>query len=124
MVVRDVCRLLVERTEQYVYTRKYISRKIDMMDDLIRFQHDILYAIAGQDEPHGLAIKDEIEAYYEDEINHGRLYPNLDTLVEMGLVEKGEKDKRTNSYTLTERGWREIEDRFEWELDHAEAASA
>ena len=94
------------------------------MDDLTGFQRDILYAIAGQDEPHGLAIKDELEAYYEGEINHGRLYPNLDTLVEMGLVGKGEKDKRTNSYTLTEHGWREIEDRFEWELDHAEAASA
>ncbi|WP_222913772.1 hypothetical protein [Natrinema sp. SYSU A 869] len=28
-------------------------------------------AIAGQDEPHGLAIKDELEKYYETEIHHG-----------------------------------------------------
>jgi len=41
------------------------------------------------DEPHGLAIKDELENYYEKEIHHGRLYPNLDTLVEKGLIEKG-----------------------------------
>ena len=37
-------------------------------------------------EPHGLAIKEEIKDYYEGEIYHGRLYPNLDTLVEKGLV--------------------------------------
>ena len=92
------------------------------MNDLTGFQRDLLYAISSKDEPHGLAIKAEIEEYYGNEVNHGRLYPNLDTLVEMGLVEKGEKDKRTNYYTVTDRGWREIEDRIEWQLDHAEAA--
>ena len=45
----------------------------------------MLYVIAGLDEPHGLAIKEELEGYYESEVNHGRLYPNLDTLVEKGL---------------------------------------
>ena len=68
------------------------------MYDLTEFQRDLLYAIAGQDEPHGLAIKEELEVYYETEIHHGRLYPNLDTLVEKGLLEKGELDKRTNCY--------------------------
>jgi DNA-binding PadR family transcriptional regulator len=71
--------------------------------------------IGGLDEPHGLAIKDELEDYYEKEIHHGRLYPNLDTLVEKGLVEKGEIDLRTNFYTTTRRGTREIEARREWE---------
>ncbi|MFO7907959.1 MAG: helix-turn-helix transcriptional regulator [Pirellulaceae bacterium] len=47
---------------------------------------------------HGLAIKEELEDYYEKEIHHGRLYPNLDTLVEKGLVEKGQRDRRTNYY--------------------------
>jgi hypothetical protein len=45
-----------------------------------------LYVIAGQTDPHGLALKDEIEEYYESEVHHGRLYPNLDTLVTKGLV--------------------------------------
>jgi DNA-binding PadR family transcriptional regulator len=54
------------------------------MHDLTRFQRDLLYVIAGLDEPHGLAIKDELESYYETEIHHGRLYPNLDTLVDKG----------------------------------------
>jgi len=85
------------------------------MHDLTGFQRDLLYAIAGQDEPHGLAIKDELEAYYETEIHHGRLYPNLDDLVEKGFVEKGQIDRRTNSYEVTQRGHREIEARREWE---------
>ncbi|MFC6763543.1 PadR family transcriptional regulator [Natrinema soli] len=85
------------------------------MYDLTGFQRDLLYTIAGQDEPHGLAIKDELEQYYEKEINHGHLYPNLDELVDKGLVEKGEADRRTNIYTLTRRGRREIEARWDWE---------
>jgi DNA-binding PadR family transcriptional regulator len=85
------------------------------MYDLTGFQRDLLYAIAGKTEPHGLAIKEELEDYYEKEIHHGRLYPNLDTLVDKGLVEKGQKDRRTNVYSITRRGQREIEARREWE---------
>lgn len=91
------------------------------MHDLTGFQRDLLYTIAGLEEPHGLGIKEEIQAYYETEIHHGRLYPNLDSLVEKGLIEKGEIDRRTNSYTLTRRGQREIDARIEWEaqyIDH------
>jgi DNA-binding PadR family transcriptional regulator len=87
------------------------------MDHLTGFQRDLLYVIAGLDEPYGLAIKQELESYYESEINHGRLYPNLDTLVDAGLVEKGEIDQRTNSYTLTDSGRDAIEARVDWEGD-------
>lgn len=85
------------------------------MDDLTGFQRDLLWVISGLDEPHGLAIKDVIEEYYGSEVHHGRLYPNLDTLVDKGLVEKGQRDRRTNYYSLTRRGRREIEARREWE---------
>jgi len=88
------------------------------MNELTGFQRDILYVIAGKDDPHGLAIKEALEDYYETEIHHGRLYPNLDTLVEEGLVNKGMMDKRTNSYTLTEEGENSIEERLEWESQH------
>jgi PadR family transcriptional regulator PadR len=88
------------------------------MHDLTGFQRDLLYVIAGFDVPHGLALKDELEDYYEKEIQHGRLYPNLDTLVEKGLVEKGTIDRRTNSYELTRRAKREIESREEWEAQY------
>ena len=90
------------------------------MYDLTGFQRDLLYVVAGLDDPHGLAIKDELEDYYEKEIHHGRLYPNLDTLVEKGLVEKGERDQRTNVYTVTRRGRRELDARIAWENEYVE----
>ncbi|WP_224448715.1 PadR family transcriptional regulator [Haloprofundus salilacus] len=90
------------------------------MYDLTGFQRDLLLVVSGLDSPHGLAIKDEIENYYESEIHHGRLYPNLDTLVQKGLVKKGTVDRRTNSYSITERGVREIRARNEWEAQYAE----
>ena len=85
------------------------------MEDLTGFQRDLLYVIAGLSDPHGLAIKEELEEYYEKEVHHGRLYPNLDTLVNKGLVSKGSHDRRTNVYTLTQRGRREFDVRREWE---------
>ncbi|ARS88723.1 PadR family transcriptional regulator [Natrarchaeobaculum aegyptiacum] len=88
------------------------------MYDLTGFQRDLLTVIAGEEEPHGLAVKEELEEYYESEIHHGRLYPNLDTLVDKGLVEKGTRDRRTNVYTLTRRGRRELEARREWESQY------
>ncbi|GAA0458860.1 PadR family transcriptional regulator [Halococcus morrhuae DSM 1307] len=91
------------------------------MYDLTGFQRDLLYVAASEDEPNGLELKDELEDYYETEIHHGRLYPNLDTLVEKGLLEKGELDKRTNYYRLTQRGRREIEARREWEDQYVAA---
>lgn len=93
------------------------------MHDLTKFQRDCLYAIAGLDKPKGLTIKDELEDYYEGDIHHGRLYPNLDTLVEKGLVEKGEVDRRTNSYEITRRGRREIAARREWENAYLDGES-
>lgn len=90
------------------------------MHDLTGFQRDLLYVIAGKEDPHGLALKDELEQYYEGEIHHGRLYPNLDTLVDKGLVKKGNVDQRTNYYTITKRGRREIEARREWEAIYVE----
>ena len=71
--------------------------------DLTGFQRDLLMAIcrleadgavSGQD------IRRAMERDY-DAINHGRLYPNLDALVDAGLVTKGEIDARTNSYQTT-----------------------
>jgi len=73
--------------------------------DLTGFQRDLLMAIcrleadgavSGQD------IRRALERDY-DAINQGRLYPNLDGLVDAGLVTKGEIDARTNSYQTTAR---------------------
>ncbi|WP_394328131.1 PadR family transcriptional regulator [Natrinema hispanicum] len=82
------------------------------------FQRDLLYVIAGADQPSGQDVKDEIEQYYSSEINHGRLYPNLDTVVNKELVEKGQLDRRTNYYAITDEGEQAIEDRREWVLQY------
>jgi PadR family transcriptional regulator, regulatory protein PadR len=88
------------------------------MEDLTGFQRDLLYEIAGLDDSHGLAIKEELEEYYEKEMHHGTPYSNLDTLVDKGLVSKGPHDGRTNVYTLTQRGRRELNVRREWESQY------
>jgi len=85
------------------------------MYDLTGFKRDLLYVIAGLEEPHGLAIKSELEEYYESEVHPGRLYPNLDDLVEADLVEKGSHDRRTNAYELTEEGYETLSQRRSWE---------
>jgi DNA-binding PadR family transcriptional regulator len=81
--------------------------------DLTAFQQNILTILA-EDARYGLAIKRELETYYGSEVNHGRLYPNLDDLVEMGLVEKSELDKRTNEYALTDDGLEAVLDQLSW----------
>jgi PadR family transcriptional regulator, regulatory protein PadR len=90
------------------------------MDDLTGFQRDLLYVIAGADQPSGQDIKDEAESYYRADINHGRLYPNLDTLVNKGLVEKGELDRRTNYYALADEGNQAIQERRVWESQYVD----
>ncbi|WP_073309110.1 PadR family transcriptional regulator [Halobaculum gomorrense] len=81
--------------------------------DLTAFQQNIL-VILSEEAMYGLAIKRELESYYDAEVNHGRLYPNLDDLVELGLVEKSELDKRTNQYELTMTGQNAVLDRLNW----------
>jgi len=84
--------------------------------ELTAFQQNILTILA--EEPrYGLAIKRELESYYESEVNHGRLYPNLDDLVELGLVDKSELDKRTNQYALTDEGYDALLDQLSWMFD-------
>mgnify|MGYP002760209723 FL=1 len=82
-------------------------------EDLTAFQQNILVILA-QEPMYGLAIKRKLQLYYEDEVNHGRLYPNLDDLVDAGLIEKSELDKRTNQYALTDAGYAAIIDRLRW----------
>jgi DNA-binding PadR family transcriptional regulator len=65
------------------------------------FQQNILLVLARTGPQHGLGIKADLETLYGTDINHGRLYPNLDELVERGLLEKSQRDLRTNEYALT-----------------------
>jgi len=104
-------------------------------DDHTRFQLDILAVIAGYEtgryrnqkhsgsEPHGLAIKQTLDARYGETVNHGRLYPNLDDLIDDGLVEKFQADRRTNQYALTDAGWEFLRRRAQWTLGCLEGES-
>ncbi|ELY64426.1 PadR family transcriptional regulator [Natrinema versiforme] len=83
--------------------------------ELTAFQNNILVILA-KEPMYGLAIKRELEDYYGTEVNHGRLYPNLDELVDLGLVEKSELDKRTNQYSLTDDGYDAVLDGIQWSL--------
>jgi DNA-binding PadR family transcriptional regulator len=87
------------------------------MFELTGFQRDVLYCIAGSEEPYGLGIKAELEAYGDTEVNHGRLYPNLDTLIDKGYVTKSKLDDRTNRYELTDAGRSVLAERREWEAE-------
>jgi DNA-binding PadR family transcriptional regulator len=96
------------------------SREVDPTD-LTQFQLDILAILAGDGTPeetnYGLAIKRALEGLYGEEVNHGRLYPNLDDLIEKGLVEKDPLDKRTNQYALTDTGRGVLDARLDWLID-------
>ena len=77
------------------------------MEALTAFQQDALAMVAILDKPSGQTIRRNLEveapAGYDD-VGHGRLYPSLDVLVQAGLVSKGEQDRRTNYYEITETG--------------------
>ncbi|QAU12982.1 PadR family transcriptional regulator [Halorubrum sp. BOL3-1] len=93
-----------------------VTDELTAASDLTAFQQNILTILA--EEPmYGLAVKRELESYYGSEVNHGRLYPNLDDLVDMGLVEKSELDKRTNQYELTDEGHDIVLGQIEWVID-------
>lgn len=79
--------------------------------DLTAFQAYLLCLIYRFEVTDGAVLQSALEALYPEPINHGRLYPSLDRLVDAGLVSKQTKatDKRYKEYTLTGRG--------EWVVD-------
>jgi len=87
--------------------------------DLTKFQIRIL-TILEDNEQYGLATKRDLEEYYGTDVNHGRLYPNLDDLVEKGYVEKSKIDNRTNGYRLTARGRDALVNELGWLVDQVD----
>lgn len=90
------------------------------MEELTGFQRDLMYVIADNDQSSGQTIRRCIEPYYDEDVNHGRLYPNLDTLVEEGYIVKGSQDERTNFYKITKKGKDAIVHRQQWERSKLE----
>ena len=50
----------------------------DVIAGLTAFQRDLLRTLAKTDEQSGLSLKTDLNTYYGEEINHSRLYQNLD----------------------------------------------
>ena len=82
--------------------------------DLTAFQRDLLRLLANADDRKGTALKEDLASYYGEEINHSRLYQNLDTLAEHDLVTKRRRDRRTNEYGLTDAARDALARRDEW----------
>lgn len=98
--------------------------KIDPTDKsaLSMFQHHLLIAIAANNGESGQVIKCTLNDAYDEPINHGRLYPNIDRLVDLGCVEKGELDRRANAYAITERGLKAVVAELEWRANELRKA--
>lgn len=90
----------------------------DRMHELTSFQRDLLFVIAGCDNPSGLTLKAELEETTQKSILPGQLYPNLDELADADLLQKGEQDGRTNKYTLTEEGQKVLNEIYRWQTAH------
>lgn len=87
-------------------------------DETTGFQRDILCVLCGLEEPKGMEIQSELESYYGSDVLHARVYQNLDSLAERGLVEKGERDERTNYYRITDAGREAVRDVIEWKREY------
>ncbi|MFC7044350.1 helix-turn-helix transcriptional regulator [Halobacteriaceae archaeon GCM10025711] len=74
--------------------------------DLTGFQRDLLKSVRRLDQDHtvptGTTIRTDLESMYGEDINHGRLYQNLNELGERGFIRKVVVDGRTNAYYLTD----------------------
>jgi DNA-binding PadR family transcriptional regulator len=86
--------------------------------DLTAFQRDLLSTVATDANGEtGIAIREAYEAQFKTDVNHGRLYPNLDTLVDAGYLKKTHPDRRSNAYHITPAGERA---RAAYENHHAD----
>lgn len=89
-------------------------------DELSAFQLFLLFAADRSPVKHGLGLKKEIEDLLGSKQNHGRLYPNLDQMVEDDLLDKFAIDERTNGYKLTPKGGRVLDAALLWMLKQRE----
>lgn len=90
------------------------------LDSVTGFQRDLLFVLCGHDEPKGLTVQRELADYYGTDVSPTRVYQNLDSLAEDGLVEKGTRDSRTNYYRITESGRELLSERLAWKREYAD----
>lgn len=80
-----------------------VSETLQESSSLTKFQTRLLETLC--DGPkHGLGIAETLDPLFEEEVHHGRIYPNLDDLADEGYIAKEPIDRRTNEYRLTDAG--------------------
>lgn len=84
---------------------------------LTDFRYSILFLLGGEPD-YGLGIKERLQEYYGNEINHGQVYSNLNWLHEDGFLLKSPLDNRTNAYQLSEHGVALALDRVQWAISN------
>jgi DNA-binding PadR family transcriptional regulator len=84
--------------------------------DLTAFQAHLLCVVYRLGPAEGVELQEALEKLYPEPINHGRLYPGLDRLVEKGLITKQTKasDKRRNAYSTVGRGDWAVEEYYQF----------
>lgn len=92
---------------------------------LTGFQRDIIRVISRHQldgtRPSGATIQEDVGEKWNEEINHGRMYPNLDQLAlavegddaeklawDTAWIDKRERDRRTKQYSLTDAAIEEL----------------
>jgi DNA-binding PadR family transcriptional regulator len=88
-------------------------------------QRDLLWVAWGLNSPSGQEIKAEYQRHENaGDLTHSRLYPNLDTLVEEGLLNKSQRNRRTNEYDLTADGRDWLRRRQSWTESRGEGGDS
>jgi len=76
----------------------------ETVKELSRFQIELLAVANTMDEPSGQDIRRAYDSLTGSDTGHGQLYPNLKELVELGCINKGKHDDRTNYYECSDKG--------------------
>jgi DNA-binding PadR family transcriptional regulator len=80
--------------------------------ELSDFRRDILLTLARSQPTNGSGLLADLSTLRDEQVNGGRLYPNLNALVDAGLVEKRENyhDDRSHEFRLDDQGRRALRD--------------
>ena len=82
--------------------------------ELTAIQRDLLFVVAGLENASGKGIKRELERTQDRGLLPGRVYSNLDELVEADYVVKVPTGGRENEYCVTDDGHDAIKHRLRW----------
>lgn len=84
------------------------------MNDLSAFQRDILFLVAGLDNPTSHELKNHMEKYRESGVTIERIEPNVRSLKNKNLISE---HSNTEGYTITNSGIHNIWSRREFEKE-------